>query len=78
MLADIWSNPDFGEVCFLIAFILFAIEFIIRLVRPANWPYDLLMLVAGLAFVALGLLALDNGADGDDAAAVPATHQGET
>jgi len=51
------TKPDFAEVCFLIAFILFVIEFIVRLVvRP--WPYDFLLVVAGLAFMALGFLAL--------------------
>jgi len=57
-LSAIMSSPDFGEVCFLVAFILFTIEFVIRLVRPANWAYDSVLLAAGLAFVALGWLAL--------------------
>jgi len=58
MLAAIMTSPDFAEVCFLIAFILFVIEFIIRLLRPAAWVYDSVLLVAGLAFIALGFLAL--------------------
>lgn len=58
MLSAIMTSPEFGEVCFLVAFILFVIEFIIRIVRPANWVYESLLLVAGLAFIALGWLAL--------------------
>lgn len=58
MLSAIMTKPDFAEVCFLIAFILFVIEFVIRLARPANWPFDWLLMVAGLAFMALGWLAL--------------------
>lgn len=58
MITAIMTKPEFAEVCFLVAFILFAIEFVIRLVRPANWAYDLMLAMAGLAFVALGFLAL--------------------
>ncbi len=57
MIAAIMTKPDFAEVCFLIAFILFAIEFVIRLAKVA-FPYDLLLVVAGLAMLALGFLAL--------------------
>jgi hypothetical protein len=57
-LAAIMTSPDFGEICFLVAFILFTIEFVIRVMRPANWAYDSVLLAAGLAFVALGFLAL--------------------
>jgi hypothetical protein len=57
MLSAIMTKPDFAEVCFLVAFILFVIEFFIRLfVRP--YPYEMLLVVAGLAFLALGWLAL--------------------
>ena len=52
------TEPDFAEICFLVAFILFTIEFVIRLMRPANWAYDSVLLAAGLAFTALGFLAL--------------------
>jgi hypothetical protein len=49
---------DFAEICFLIAFILFVIEFITRLtVRRVDWAYGWLLGVAGLAFIALGWLA---------------------
>jgi hypothetical protein len=59
MIATIASgHADFADVMFLIAFILFAIEFVIRLVRPANWPFDMLLVVAGLACLALGWLVL--------------------
>lgn len=58
MLTAIMSSPDFGEVCFLVAFILFVIEFVIRILRPSAWVYDSALLVAGLAFMALGWLAL--------------------
>ena len=49
----------FAEVCFLVAFILFVIEFITRFVNHANtaWAYGWLLGVAGLAFLALGFLA---------------------
>lgn len=57
MLSAIMTKPDFAEVMFLVAFILFAIEFFIRLfVRP--YPYEMLLVVAGLACLALGFLAL--------------------
>ena len=57
-LSAIMTEPDFAEICFLVAFILFTIEFVIRLVRPSNWVYDSVLMAAGLAFVALGFLAL--------------------
>jgi hypothetical protein len=57
MLADIWSNPEASEALFLIAFILFMIEFLIRLAKPANWAYPDLFVIAGLACVSLAWLA---------------------
>jgi hypothetical protein len=60
MLAEIMRAADFAEICFLVAFILFCIEFITRLVNRANtaWAYGWLLGVAGLAFIALGWLAM--------------------
>jgi hypothetical protein len=51
---------DFAEICFLVAFILFVIEFITRLTmaRRTDWAYGWLLGVAGLAFIALGWLAM--------------------
>lgn len=57
MLNAIMTSPGFAEVCFLVAFILFVIEFVVRVLRPAAWVYDSALLVAGLAFLALGWLA---------------------
>lgn len=60
MFSAIMTKPDFGEVCFLIAFILFVIAFFIVLAGervPWSRLFNLL-LVAGLAFIALGWLAL--------------------
>lgn len=57
MLSAIMTSPDFGEVMFLVAFILFLIEVVIRIVRPAQWAYESLLLCAGLACLALGFLA---------------------
>lgn len=49
----------FAEVCFLIAFILFCIEFVMRFAtaRRTDWYYNWLLMIAGLAFIALGWLA---------------------
>lgn len=58
MLAAIMSSPDFAEVCFLVAFIVFAIEVVAAVARPAAWAYDFALVTLGLAFVALGFLAL--------------------
>ena len=60
MLAEIMRAADFAEICFLVAFILFVIEFITRLANRANtaWAYGWLLGVAGLAFLALGWLAM--------------------
>ena len=59
MLAEIMKAAGFAEVCFLVAFILFAIEFVLRLVNRTrtDWHYGWLLGVAGLAFLALGWLA---------------------
>ena len=59
MLAEIMRAAGFAEVCFLIAFILFVIEFIMRFTtaRRTDWHYGWLLGVAGLAFLALGWLA---------------------
>jgi cell division protein FtsX len=63
MVAEIMKAAGFGEVCFLVAFVLFVIEFITRLTmaRRAEWHYGWLLGVAGLAFIALGWLALPTG-----------------
>jgi uncharacterized membrane protein len=61
MLAEIMTSPSFGEVMFLCAFILFVIEFVIRVMRPQNWIYDSALMVAGFACIALGWLALVTG-----------------
>ena len=59
LIADIMQGKTgFADIMFLVAFILFLIETLIRLVRPAQWAYDSLLLCAGLACIALGFLAL--------------------
>ena len=59
LVAEIMDAPDFAEVMFLVAFILFTIE-VVRLiaVREVTWGYHWLLVVAGLALLALGWLAL--------------------
>lgn len=60
MVAEIMRAAGFAEVCFLIAFILFCIEFVMHLAvreRATPWPYNWLLMIAGLAFIALGWLA---------------------
>jgi len=62
MLAEIMDAPEFGEIMFLVGFILFVIEFV-RLValsgdRATSWGYHWLLVVAGLACISLGWLAL--------------------
>lgn len=57
MLSAIMTKPDFAEVCFLVAFILFVIEVVVLVVKTAVVPAGLLI-AAGLAFIALGFLAL--------------------
>ncbi len=63
IVAEIMDSPDFAEIMFLVAFILFTIE-VVRLVvsRAATWDFHWILVVAGLACVALGLLALPSGA----------------
>jgi hypothetical protein len=60
MLAEIMTANSFGEVLFLIAFILFVIEFVVSVMRP-NWAYNSVLMVAGFACIALGWLALVTG-----------------
>lgn len=57
MLSAIMTKPDFAEVMFLVAFILFVIDFILIALKNETIPH-LLLLVGGLACVALGFLAL--------------------
>jgi hypothetical protein len=63
MFAEIIDNSDFAEIMFLVAFILFVIEFVRLMLRPAAWDFHWLLVVAGLACIALGLLALPTGVD---------------
>jgi hypothetical protein len=58
LLAVIMHSPDFAEVMFLVAFILFCIEIVLLIAKPAGWVYGGLLVAAGLAAVALGFLAL--------------------
>lgn len=58
IVATIMTSPDFAEVMFLVAFILFLIEVVVIIARPAAWVYGGLLVAAGLASVALGFLAL--------------------
>lgn len=62
MLAEILDSASFAEIMFLVAFILFAIE-AVRLIAAGSvsWGYHWLLVVAGLACIALGLLALPTG-----------------
>lgn len=57
MLSSIMTKPDFAEVMFLVAFILFVIDFILIALKNETIPH-LLLMVAGLACIALGFLAL--------------------
>jgi hypothetical protein len=59
LLAEIMDAPEFAEIMFLVAFILFIIE-VVRLIaaRDATWGYHWLLVVAGFACLALGWLAL--------------------
>ena len=62
LLGEIMNSPDFAEIMFLVAFILFVIE-VVRLafVRGPVWDFHWILVVAGLACIALGLLALPTG-----------------
>jgi hypothetical protein len=57
-LAVIMHSPDFAEVCFLIAVILFAVEVVLIIAKPAGYAFGGLLVAAGLLAVALGFLAL--------------------
>ena len=59
LLAEIMNSPDFAEIMFLVAFILFIIEFIrIFAIGDRTWGYHWVLVVAGLACLSLGWLAL--------------------
>jgi hypothetical protein len=62
LVAEIMSSPDFAEIMFLVAFILFLIE-AVRLIAIGDrtWGYHWLLVVAGLTCLALGFLALPTG-----------------
>ena len=62
ILGEIMDSPDFAEIMFLVGFILFLIE-VIRIValsqrENAVWGYHWILVVAGLACISLGWLAL--------------------
>lgn len=57
MLSAIMTKPDFAEVMFLVAFIIFAIEVVVLWTKQTAIPAGLLT-VLGLACLALGFLAL--------------------
>lgn len=57
MLSAIMTKPDFAEVMFLVAFIIFVIELIVMWTKTTAVPTGFLT-VAGLACIALGFLAL--------------------
>jgi hypothetical protein len=56
-IAAIMTEPDFAEICFLVALILFVVHVVIVATKNAT-EYGGLLISAGLAFVALGWLAL--------------------
>lgn len=58
MHSAIMTSPDFGEVCFLIALILFAIAFVVNVTRSEIAAWSNTIIAAGLAFIALAWLAL--------------------
>jgi uncharacterized membrane protein YhhN len=62
LIAEIMDAPEFAEIMFLVGFILFLIE-VVRLIAlstrdTVTWGYHWLLVVAGLACMALGWLAL--------------------
>ena len=61
LLAEIMDAPEFGEIMFLVGFILFVIE-VVRLIavrdNAGTWGYHWVLVVAGLACISLGWLAL--------------------
>lgn len=61
MLAEIWSDNQWSEVFFLIAAIIFALEFIMYVARRADPNFGVpagLMTTLGLLCISFGLLAL--------------------
>lgn len=71
IVAEILDNSDFAEIMFLVGFILFVVE-LVRLFATGDrpWGYHWLLVVAGLACIALGLLAMPT--DNEPAAAAAA------
>ena len=59
LIAEIMDAPEFAEIMFLVAFILFLIE-VVRLIAGGSmtWGYHWLLVVAGLGCLALAWLAL--------------------
>jgi hypothetical protein len=55
MLSVIWTSPDAAEVCFLIGFICAAVAAVVALLARS---VEIALIAAGIAFAALGLLAL--------------------
>jgi hypothetical protein len=62
MIAEIMTANSFGEIMFLVAFILFVVE-AVRLIaaRTSTWDYSWLLIVCGFACMALGWVALTTG-----------------
>lgn len=58
LLSAIMSTPEFGEICFLVALILFAVAAVVHFARSTVSEYSVGLVSAGLAFTALGWLAL--------------------
>lgn len=58
MLSAIMTSPEFGEICFLVAFVLFVIASIVGFVRTEVSGYVGAIVASGLALLALGWLAL--------------------
>ena len=59
IFSEIMDSADFAEIMFLVAFILFLIEAVrIFAIGDRTWGYHWVLVVAGLACLALGFLAL--------------------
>ena len=59
MLADIaQGNTGFADIMFLVAFILFLVEFLVAFLGRERWPYPWAIAMAGLACLSLGWLVL--------------------
>jgi hypothetical protein len=56
-LAAIMTEPDFGEICFLVALILCVIYIVVTYMSDASVHLHVL-LAAAVGFLALGFLAL--------------------